>query len=155
MAHDGVKVTSRLDQIMRELGAHPKHIAVGVIGEKAHEPHKDADGATVADVASWNHFGTSTIPARPFLTIMLEKHGERLRELLGRVGKGVLAGKIDLDTGLNLVGLEAAKLTKRTITEHVPPPNAASTIERKGSSTPLVDKGQLLGSITHEIREGR
>jgi hypothetical protein len=154
--HDGVTLKkNRLGQIIRELGARPRHIAVGVIGAKGQVEHNGTKGATVADVASWNHFGTSTIPARPFLTIAFAKHGDRLRAVQARIIKGVIEGKLDLDRGLDLLGLEAAALVKQTIIEHVPPPNKPSTIERKGSSTPLVDKGQLLGAIQHEVRDGR
>jgi hypothetical protein len=156
MAHDGVKLRSRLQDLVRELGARPRHIAVGVIGSKAAEQHKGSpSGTTVADVASWNHGGTSTIPARPFLTIAFEKYGARLREVQTRLGKGLVEGKIDLDRALEILGLEAVSLVKRTITEHVAPPNAASTVARKKSSTPLIDKGQLLGSITSQVRDGR
>ena len=34
-------------------------------------------------------------------------------------------------------------------------PNAPSTIRRKGSSTPLVDTGSMLGSITYAVRDKR
>lgn len=154
--HDGVTIKrSQIEEVLRRLGAAPRHVVIGVLGAKASEPHKDTPGATVAQVASWNHFGTSRIPARPFLTIAFEKYGEQIRAIQKRIAAGVISGKLDLDQGLELMGLEAVARVKQTIIEHVPPPNAKSTVDAKGSSTPLVDTGQLLGSITHVVREGR
>lgn len=163
MAHDGVTITrDALAEVLRRLGAQPRHIVVGVLGSKASETHRGpADEPppkkppTVAEVASWNHFGTSRIPARPFLTIAFEKYGDEIRAIQKRIAKGVVTGKLDLEQGLELLGLEAVARVKQTIIEHVPPPNADSTIARKGSSTPLVHTSQLLGAITHVVRDGR
>lgn len=50
-------------------------------------------------------------------------------------------------------GASQCKLTiKRRLTGG--PPNAPYTIEKKGSSTPLVDSGRLINAITYEIGMG-
>uniref|UniRef100_A0A6M3LWI1 Putative virion morphogenesis family protein n=1 Tax=viral metagenome TaxID=1070528 RepID=A0A6M3LWI1_9ZZZZ len=42
------------------------------------------------------------------------------------------------------------KIVER-IESNIPPPLARSTIEKKGSSLALVDKGELLGEVTHKF----
>ena len=152
---------SKLLEQLRELGATQKHVRVGVIGEAAAEKHHEIgpDGAevegphTVAEVAIWNHYGTSTIPARPFITLALELHKEELKKLQARLGVAIVMGKITLDQALQLLGVAAVGFIKQTIADGVPPPNAPSTIARKGSSTPLINFGQLRGSITSDVQE--
>jgi len=56
---------------------------------------------------------------------------------------------------LALAELDNAQIDK--IKSGVPPPNAPSTIKKKGSSTTLIDSGDALGSIDHkiELTDGR
>lgn len=154
MAHDGVKVDVRkLQALVQRLASAPKFVVVGVLGEKAAAKH-EGEAATVADVATWNHFGTSRIPARPFLTITMERKKAEIDKLFRRIANGVALEKLTVEQGLGLMGETLVGAVKATIAEGVPPPNAQSTIDAKGSSTPLIDKGQLRGAITYEIREG-
>lgn len=147
-----------LAKMLRELGATQKHIAVGVLGAKAQAPHKNEHGekseATVAQVAQWNSYGTSTIPARPFLTVAVARHARELLKTQRRLATALVMQKIDLNRALGLLGAYAVGIVKQTIAEGVPPPNAESTIKMKGSSTPLINTGQLRNSITFELREG-
>jgi phage gpG-like protein len=144
---------NRLEKIMRELGATQKYVAVGVLGSKGQEQHKgDKLGTTVAEVATWNHFGTSTIPARPFLTIALARQRGEIDKLRGRIAQGVISGKLTIDRGLGLLGAFLVGAVKQEIAAGMPPENAPSTVAAKGSSTPLINTGQLRGSITFEIR---
>ena len=155
MAHDGVKVDVRkLQALVRRLAQAPKHVAVGVLGAAASAPHAGAEGATVADVATWNHYGTTRIPARPFLTETMSRHGAAINKLFARIARGVALEKLTVEQGLGLMGEHLVGEVKRTISEGVPPPNAPATIEQKGSSTPLIDKGQVRAAITYEVRTG-
>lgn len=156
----------KLLERLRLLGASQKHVAVGVLGAKGAEKHREfvagADGTTVeqvgahtvAEVAQWNHYGTSAIPARPFLTIAMNLHRDALAKLQRRLAHGIVIGKLEIDQALGLLGEAAAAAVKQTIADGIPPPNAPATIERKGSATPLIDKDQLRGSITYLVREG-
>lgn len=174
MAHDGVtRKRTALGEAIRRLGTAPKHVVIGVTGSAAAAPHKGedggtaSDGPTVAQVAIWNHVGTSTIPARPFISIAFAKYGEEIKSTRDRIIALIIRGRLEMDQGLELLGLEAVARVKQTIIEHVPPPNADSTINGfkdasgrvifpgKNSSTPLVDTGQLIGSIQYQVREGR
>lgn len=144
---------SKVLETLRELGATQKTVAVGVIGDAAGEQHKDSE-VTVAQVAQWNHYGTERIPARPFLTIALAQHSDELKKLQARLANGLVQGKLTLDQALGLLGEAAVGMVKKTIADGVPPPNAPSTVAAKGSDKPLINFGQLRGSITSQIREG-
>ena len=51
-----------------------------------------------------------------------------------------------------LIKIENAIVKK--MLSNVPPPNAESTIKKKGSSKTLVDTGEMVGHVTHRIAEG-
>lgn len=53
---------------------------------------------------------------------------------------------------LERVGLWAQGSIQQRISDGIPPPNAESTIRRKGSSTPLIDTGQLRTSIKYRVK---
>lgn len=148
---------SKLLEQLRELGATQKHVRVGVIDKAAAEKHDEPEGSksthTVAQVAIWNHYGTSTIPARPAITLALEQHKEELQKLQTRLGVALVTGKVTLDQALGLLGEAAVGHIKQTIADGVAPANAPSTIAAKGSSTPLINFGQLRGSITYDVQE--
>lgn len=52
---------------------------------------------------------------------------------------------------LNVIGLNFAEAVREKIRSNVPPENAPSTRERKGSARTLIDKGKLVGAIEHEV----
>lgn len=132
--------------------AHQPHTKVGVLGKTDARPPGDDLGNV--ELAVMLHFGDSLnrIPSRPFLELAIQKHGKQWGALLAKLAAAHVAGKIDLATMLGLVGERAAADVRAIITQGsgVPPPNAPSTIARKGSSRPLVDSGRLVQSISHE-----
>jgi hypothetical protein len=136
--------------IQRELNeANSKVVAVGVLNGA--EPH--VGGATLGEVATWNHYGTSTIPARPFIVGPIDAKQTEIRSLIERLVKGISLGKVGADQALDLLGQKLRDTCVSAINAREFEPNAESTIARKGSSTPLVDTGQLKGSITFEVRD--
>lgn len=107
-------------------------------------------GATVADVASWNEFGTDRIPARPFLSGWFDANITKIKSLLKSAGEKITQGT-PVDQALDVVAQWAAGGVQKGIAQGVPPPNAASTIARKGSSTALINTGQLRSSIRGKV----
>jgi hypothetical protein len=127
------------------------HVLVGVQGAQADAEHPGA-GATNAEVASWNEFGTSRIPARSFIRATIDIHERRLLQLAAKLGRGVVSGAFAPGQALQLLGEEAVGLIKDRINSHIPPPNAPSTIARKGSSTPLIaHTGTLKNSVSYRV----
>lgn len=74
-------------------------------------------------------------------------------EVLLTIQDGMEAGQ-SMDQILETVGVVAAGAVKVYMTELKTPPNAASTIRKKGSSNPLIDKGALRQSVTHKVSIG-
>jgi hypothetical protein len=159
--------TRDIDRGWRELrrkvleSARGKHVLVGVQGDKARAPHPGSKkGLTVGDIATIHEFGAKVtmpsgteviIPGRSFLRATFDEQGADLQKRATLLGRAVLLTKITPVQGLNLLGLHAVGLVQKRIADGVPPPNAPSTIKRKGSSKPLIATGQLRASITHEV----
>ena len=136
-------------------------LRVGVFGASASEPKEGADSAvTVLDVATWNEFGTTRegpggartqhVPPRPFIGGWYDEHESAARDLVRKVSRAMLVGKISHHAAHALVGTAFVGQIQRRIADGVQPANAPSTIARKGSSKPLIDSGQLRSSIAWE-----
>jgi hypothetical protein len=131
-------------------------LEVGVLGAKAREREKDADGEpvpyTVGEVAHVLYYGNARIPARPFIALAIDKNRAELGTIITVAGKAVGSGRKDARTALGLVGEYLRSKIQETISDGVPPPNAESTIQQKRSQTPLIRHGQLRSSISYRIR---
>lgn len=134
--------------------AEKAYVKVGILASKGGGSKHDADGdATIAEVAAWNEYGTERIPERSFIRSTFAKRDADLERITTKLCRQFVTGKVSLTRALDILGTWGATAIKKTITSGtgVPPPNAASTIARKGSSRPLVDTGRLLGAISHEV----
>ncbi|QQM29298.1 hypothetical protein JET14_13275 [Martelella lutilitoris] len=112
----------------------------------------EADSDNI-DKALWNHFGTETIPERPFLTNAMRNNTAAYRNAMRMVAEKILRGETTLAIVLAKLGLKAADDVKAEITALSDPPNAASTVTQKGSSNPLIDTGEMRNSVTWKIDE--
>lgn len=115
--------------------------------------HEDAgmtdDGElTMAQLGAIQHFGTQTIPARPWLDVGVKTGAPDYLEVLENHSD-------DLDTALEIIGQIAVGKVQVYITELQDPPNAPSTIAQKGSSNPLIDTGAMRQSVTYSIMQGK
>ncbi len=134
----------------------PASIAVGILARDA----QTADGAvTVLDVGTWNEFGTvgpdgrTHVPSRSFIRDWVDGNRKRAQGILKKLLQRVIAGELTEDAALEQFGTWAKGEIQARIARGVPPPNAASTVKRKGSSTPLIDTGILRSSIDYEVRK--
>jgi hypothetical protein len=57
--------------------------------------------------------------------------------------KDVVDQKLTTLQALDQIGIYGIKLVVEKIDSQIPPPNAPATIAKKGSSTPLIDTGQM------------
>src|SRR5690242_16408211 len=111
-------------KLKREIGlASERVVAVGVIDGGA--PHPSGAGS-VGEVATWNHYGTSTIPARPFITRPIDMRRPEIEKLVQRVVAGISSNKISAETGLNLVGTKLRGICVQAINAREYEPNAPS-----------------------------
>lgn len=113
---------------------------------------------TLAGIGAVHEFGTdragpnnsTVIPSRSFLRSEVDQrarlYGDELRKAVGKVIDGG-----NLERELRVVGVLAASNVRRRIRAGIAPELAESTVERKGSSKPLIDTGRLIGSISFEV----
>lgn len=84
-----------------------------------------------------------TIPERPWLEPGVNKGNEDYIKL---IEEGI-ANDLGNDTILNQVGAVAQARAQKEIVDVKTPPNAPSTIRKKGSSNPLIDSGAMRQSV--------
>jgi hypothetical protein len=91
------------------------------------------------------------IPERSYLRAWFDENVDALQatmeHLIGQVVEGKISGRAALETigGYVVTHVQAYMVDLKT------PPNAPSTIARKGSSNPLIDTGQLKDAITWRV----
>lgn len=125
-------------------------IKVGVFGSKASEEH--SAGVSVLDIANFHEFGLGNNPERSFVRGWAE---ENESAVVGMLKKEIQASVKRRDTsfsrGFDRIGLYCQSGIQQRISDGIPPPLAPSTVKRKGSSTPLIDTGQLRSSVTYQV----
>lgn len=105
---------------------------------------KDGAGYAVLGVTQPHKIN---IPARPWLSPGVDASN---LEYVKLIEDGIANGDT-MDQTLNRVGVVAVASVQRYMTELRTPPNAPSTIKRKGSSNPLIDSGAMRQSVTYKI----
>lgn len=127
-------------------------VEVGVLGAEGDAPHQGGP-VTVAQVAEWAELGIGQ-PMRSWLRGFVDEAGPEIERRIAIETKAVLEGKRTRAQALARVGAWIVGGIQARIARGIAPPNAESTIRRKGSSTPLIDKGQLRSSITSRVVDG-
>ena len=92
------------------------------------------------------------VPPRPFLEPGIEKHLDLVESGMKSALQDVLDGGDGRAQRERLGATMAAKVQAYFQEDNGWPPNAPSTIKKKGSAQPLVDTGALRQSITYIIR---
>jgi phage gpG-like protein len=128
-------------------------VSVGVQGSKASASRGGINNATLAAI---HEFGTENghIPARSFLRSTFREQRTAMLSITKELYFQVIFKKISMEKALAVIGEKFVSEIKAKITAGIDPPNAESTIARKGSSTPLVDTGQLINSISYKVNTG-
>ena len=108
-----------------------------------------------AELAAIHEFGSPArnTPERSFLRKPLINNAAAIANLAKNVVGEFITGQITAEAALGALGEEAKNISKVAITEGITPALKSATIKRKKSSKPLIDTGQLLNSITYEVRK--
>lgn len=151
-----VKVTVRdlgLKRIQKEIEASKKaHVNVGVLST-AGTYATDEGPVNLADVATFNEFGTHSIPARPFMAQAFDKNVAAIKSFVAKRLDDVHSGKGTALGGLKLIGEFFKGKVQETISNGDFEPNAPATLAAKYPKTrPLIDTGRLRGSINYEVK---
>jgi hypothetical protein len=134
------------------------HLIVGWFGSNRYD-----EKTTVASVAAIQEYGTPNIPARPFIRVAMANNEQRWARMLEKGSRAVLLGNETPDSVLEKMGMEAQGQVQKIISLISAPPLAEVTVKRRlrrmadkktvGSLTkPLVDTGQMLATVTYEVR---
>lgn len=130
-------------------------VKVGVLDDAPKEEGDSRAGGDLSllEVAALHEFGApdAGIPQRSFIRAGVDKNLPVIRQTQHALAVQVMRGQATLPVALDRLGAKVAALLQNRIARGIDPPNAASTIARKGSSKPLVDTGQLKASITWKV----
>lgn len=146
--------------LLKKAAEDPQVVTVGLQGTKGSEEHSNSEMPN-AHIASVHEFGAVievngheiTIPERSFIRSTVDKHNG-YHDLIKQVGSSIIGGKIhSIADGLKVIGEKVTSDIKGAIESGLSPPNAASTIARKGSSKPLIDTAQMKNAITYDVHK--
>lgn len=141
----------QLQQVVADLSKY--RLEIGIFGED------DGSGKSYVMIANVHEFGVViskpsgniVIPERSFMRSTFdEKEREWAKFMEGRLRK-VLNFDMTVEQMYEQVGAKAASDIQRKIRDLDTPPNAESTIEKKGSSNPLIDSGDMRRRITWKV----
>lgn len=142
----GDRLEAKLNELARNV-ERAARVRVGFLGGATYP-----DGTSVALVAAVNEFGQTRIhpnqPPRPFFRRMIQ---EKSPEWPKAVGALLVEHNYDAHVTLDLTGTAIEGQLQQSITDFTSPPLAPITIARKGFSKPLIDTGQMLNSVKHEV----
>lgn len=140
----GARLQTHLDGIAQRL-ATAKEVHSGFLAGST-----EKDGTPVPEVAAKNEWGdpAKRQPPRPFFRRMIAKHKG---EWGGQLTKVLKAADYDAAKSLGLMGELIDGELRQSIVDLLLPPLAKFTIDKKGSTKPLIDSGIMLQSIDHEV----
>ena len=136
-----------VQQALREVMS-DSFVLVGIHEDKSQRSGGEINNATLGAV---HEFGTNNIPARPWLNPGVASGNAEYLNIIERV----LSDGEQLDVALERIGVVAVGKVQKYMRDLRTPPNAPSTIKRKGSSNPLIDTGVLRQSVTYKVTRGK
>lgn len=135
-----------------ELGS--AEIKVGLPDDKKHEGGPD-DGTPLVLIGAVHEFGSEDrgIPERSFLrTGVRSQQDDMIR--LNRINLvKVIRGMMPVSVALRQLGAFAQRSVQLMIRNGKFVPLKQATIDRKGSSKPLIDKGQMVQAVTFTVEQ--
>ena len=162
------------DEIRRGFTTSAARVKVGVLVDSTHAAKETAKGAkqsqgiSMLELAAIHEFGSPAagIPQRSFIRATVDgkrsEINEQIEAIVGRAIKSLLARdsvteesiRESVKKSLGLLGAKVVSMMRATIRANIPPPLRPATIARKGSSTALVDTGQLINVLSWSVIEG-
>lgn len=124
-------------------------VAVGIL-----EGSTNSEGASIAEYAAYNEYGTEDVPSRPFMAMSFDENRPRIDADFNQQGQEILSGRKTAKQALTVIGQKHAGRIQETITgRDITPRLAASTVSsKKGSTKTLVDTGAMVNAVHISIR---
>lgn len=139
----------KLGRTLSSMARKPRVVRIGVQGAENNEP-RDVFGTSNIELALVHEFGSrdGRVPQRSFIRSTVDRERQMFERLLQRAAR-MLAEGTDEYVALGQVGEVVKSEMVRTIDETIGlKPLAQVTIDRKGSTVPLDDTGQMKNSIS-------
>lgn len=129
--------------------AQRREVAVGIL-----QGSNDSEGASSAEYATYNEFGTEDVPSRPFMAMSFDENVAAIDSDFQRQSKRLVTGEVTAEQALTIIGQKHAGRVQNTITgRNILPALAPSTIAaKKGSTKTLVDTGAMANAVQIEVR---
>lgn len=129
--------------------AQRREVAVGIL-----QGSNDSEGASIAEYATYNEFGTEDVPSRPFMAMSFDENVAAINSDFQRQSKRLVTGEVTAEQALTIIGQKHAGRVQNTITgRNILPALAPSTIAaKKGSTKTLVDTGAMTNAVQIELR---
>ena len=129
--------------------AQRREVAVGIL-----QGSNDSEGASIAEYATYNEFGTEDVPSRPFMAMSFDENVAAINSDFNRQSKRLVTGEVTAEQALTIIGQKHAGRVQNTITgRNILPALAPSTIAaKKGSTKTLVDTGAMANAVQIEVR---
>ena len=138
----------KLEAFLKDMQGHKLY--VGVTKSSNSRPK---DGASNALIAYVHEFGIG-VPERSFLrSTVLEQAHKYLFIQKDNIIPAIKSGVMTADEAYRRLGIVASNDVKAKMVNGSFTPLKQQTIDRKGSSKPLIDTGELRQSITYEVRD--
>jgi len=163
-----IKDNNRIPDLLKQLsGVKGKSIEAGVLedGEQAMIAHVHEYGIRIAVTPKMRgylsgvlgiHLRRDTthivIPERSFIRSGWDQNEGEITKKVESLVANVLEFGIDGPTFMDMIGKEVEGKLKDQLVQVSDPPLHPATIERKGSSNPLVDTGSLNDSISYKVK---
>ena len=127
-------------------------VKAGVLMKDGNQKH-DESSLTVFQIGMIHEFGVpeKNIPRRSFIRVPIENAMKDLVNLIETNHKKVEDNSMSAKVALDRLGIQAQNIIKQSFRNNDWKPLNPKTIKRKGSSTPLIDTGQLIGSISYIV----
>lgn len=141
----GEKLEAAMADLARKV-SRPGTLRVGIV-EGATYP----DGTPVALIAALNEYGVPSHgqPPRPAIRRMIR---DKSPEWPAAIADLLKDNDMDAVAALNLAGAAIAGQWRQAILDFWDPPNAPSTIAKKGFDAPLRETMHMLRSVDHQVK---
>ena len=146
-----IKITENKRLKKKIYGKQPS-LVIGVLEPDANIQYLDKD-VTIGQVSLWNHQGTQDAPARPFLSIYVDENRDKIiKQYSSAMARVTFAGENEREA-LGKLGKAYVRGIQTRIRKGVLPRNKQSTLRQKEGSTPLIDTGVLINSISWDVEK--
>ena len=119
------------------------------------EEVKDIKPIDVADLARDLHYGTATIPARPFLEDGIRSKESEIEQAMAEEVKKVEEGQSANWAKIGSMAVGAVQELVRSDYYKTRVPNSQKTIDYKGSDKPLIDGADMINSLVYIVNGGK